>query len=210
MTRFVITSAGRDGSTMLVSMLDQHPQIKCEWELLGWEHWKSKQDRYARQLDLIRDFFEQPCPPAVRALGFKLIVHQGRLGHQHEIREYLRSLGVSVIHIRRRNLLCKYCSHLIAKQTGRWQISSPDQQSCQTVKIDPTEAMAYFRCSLEDYRRNEAEFAKCRSLTICYEQLSADAETIMQRVFALLGVPDVNAGEKVRRVTGRRDCAAPF
>ena len=103
--------------------------------------------------------------------------------------------------MRRRNMLRKYCSHLIAKQTGRWQISSPDQQSCQTVRINPAEAVAYFRRSLEDYQRNEAEFAKCRSLTICYEQLSADAEGIMREVFGFLGVP----GHSVRPTTCRQE-----
>ena len=51
------------------------------------------QDCYARQFDLVREFFEQPCPPAIRTWGFKLIVHQGRLGHSNEIREYLCSLA---------------------------------------------------------------------------------------------------------------------
>ena len=66
-----------------------------------------------------------------------------RLDHSNEIRDYLRSLDVLVIHMRRRNLLRKYCSYLIARRTGCWQVDSPDQQSCQTVKIDQDESVAY-------------------------------------------------------------------
>lgn len=81
-TRFVVFGLGRNGSTLLASLLDSYPSIRCERELLNPEH------GYVRPAPLARALRLAPMPLlALRTLRCPEPVYGFRLLSQARARE---------------------------------------------------------------------------------------------------------------------------
>src|SRR4051794_949293 len=107
-TRFVIYCRGRDGSTLLVDLLNQLPGVHCDGEIL-----------HARVL--ASWLYVQACESIAsgEVYGFKLLSHH--LTHVQRVSDpaaFLRRLdssGYKIIHLRRENMLRQILSALYVR-----------------------------------------------------------------------------------------------
>ena len=109
--RFVIYCRGRDGSTLLVDLLNQLPGVHCDGEIL---HVRVLAPRlYVRG--------RQSIAPG-QAYGFKLLHHHltevQRVSDPAAFLRHLDRSGYKIIHLRRENLLRQVLSNFYVRHRG--------------------------------------------------------------------------------------------
>jgi len=112
MSRFIILSEPRTGSTYLHSLLNCHVQVRCEGELLN--HVNGPKDDPLGDVNRRLSDLSQPV------VGFK-IFPEDLLYHHLSLVEVVRRLDIKwVIVLWRENFLAMYVSHRIAQRTNVW------------------------------------------------------------------------------------------
>jgi LPS sulfotransferase NodH len=133
LTRFLIMTSGRSGSELLVSLLDSHPQIACDGEILARKRLSPTRFVAGRAARAQRQ--------GMSAYGLKV-----QPQHLHEVQQlsgadqWLRALsadGWHVIRIRRRNRLHQAVSMLRAQLT-QWHVHAHETfDSAEPLELNP-------------------------------------------------------------------------
>ncbi len=123
-TNFVIFGTDRTGSTLLVSLLNAHPVICCDGEILHRGSWR----RPLRPLLYFWRRVPYPffayrsrylCRHTHKAIyGFKLF--PSHLAHPVVTIQQLHKNGWLILHLQRRSLFQQSLSAVVAAVTGRW------------------------------------------------------------------------------------------
>lgn len=185
---FVLFGRGRSGSTLLVKMLDAHPDVTCLNEILRYKTFAPTA------------YFDNVLAPVDTACaGFKLLSYQVRRYNsqrkRNNIREWLTSKEVTIFHLKRRNLFNHAISNIYARR--RAVFHSTDQNAGQhaTVHIEPGELMAWMSGS-ETLLAFEDDFlAGLETREIVYERDLEDAAkqtTTFHRLREALSLKDVD------------------
>jgi LPS sulfotransferase NodH len=139
--RFCILTAGRSGSELLVHLLDAHPAIRCEGEVLrDWHDFPFLFARGRLRGARYRGF---------GAWGFKinqryLTEEFGRTnpkGGLPALVGRLRAHGFVFVHVRRRDLLRQALSGLRADLTGLYHLRKTDDEQIGAFDVDVPELM---------------------------------------------------------------------
>lgn len=123
--RIVVFAQGRSGTTLLTDLLDSHPGIQCEGEILGY-----------RRRDPIGFVENQARRAAAPCFGFHVkIQHLTRLNGFADPAAFLHEMhgrGWKIVYLWRRNLAAGAVSSLFAEAAGyyhtRGDRKRPDQQ----------------------------------------------------------------------------------
>ena len=118
MPRFCIFAQGRSGSTLLTTLLDQHPHIKCEGEVLA--------NSVGNAHHFIQGKSIQYSSKKL-AWGFKVKHHQLTKHQKIDPQTFLKKLsqeGWKVIYLRRENIVLQALSTLIGMSRGKWTYPS--------------------------------------------------------------------------------------
>jgi LPS sulfotransferase NodH len=142
--RFVILTSGRSGSDLLVSLLDSHPQIMCDGEVLMAR--RTLPDQLVRSREALAGLRR------ARAYGFKLtrdnILAQG----VEEPAGFVRALherGYRMVLLERRDLLQHAISYVRAEQVGYIHYRRAAGGPFSATALDPMAVVA-FMYVLED------------------------------------------------------------
>jgi hypothetical protein len=198
--RFAILCMGRSGSTMLQTMLDSHPDIRCFGELFH------AGDTFAtsHRTDHVAYLEEFLGTDPSMAVGFKmpwdsLIVYP-------DIWEVFRRQRFRVILLTRQNRLDQYLSMKLAIHNEMWHSFDGKGRYYprERLRTDPAECLhhlQYFRFGDTMLREVSRDLER---VEIDYAQLT-DVK-VMARVFVLLGVeprPLTSGVERLRRGSQR-------
>jgi len=204
--RFVILSASRCGSNLLVSLLNSHPRIQCEGEVLHdydlqQIHWAfadretTPEDFEVREHDPVR-FLETrvfaPRSTEILASGFKLFYWQAGRDKWRVVWPYLRGArDLKVIQLRRRNVLRRVLSNQVAQMTDKW-FALDEKQVHRDVRVnlDAEECRAEFTANQRFETDKAAYFSTHPFLEVFYEDLTADFHGETARIQEFLGVPE--------------------
>ena len=202
--KFIIFGQGRSGTTLLRGLMNQHPEIQCDGELLYDPVFFP--DKYiACHLANSR----KPC------YGLKFKIYQlTEIQRIHDVKSFITKLhtsGWKIIYLKRNNILRQAISNQYASRKGKFFFHKSEQHHLRKgkVKINGTRALkeAYER---EYYSREEDKIMQdldcCR---IVYErdllQQSFHQRTL-NRIFKYLGVRTVSVtSELIRMVPNRLD-----
>ena len=186
--RFVLTFTGRCGSNMLRGAIDNHPQATCMDEVFNplWEHQRAHHDYYRMGT---RKFLKKHVwsweRENDRAIGFKHGFEN--LGREDLVKD--RSL--SVVLMRRENVLEMIASRWMAEMTGFWDAAEarPDWR-VMTIPPTPPEVLALNMERLENwFDQLEREFSGHRHLKTTYEALTGpDAQAEWDQITSFLGL----------------------
>lgn len=223
MTRFIVLSTQRSGSTWVVDMLSGHPRVVAYSELLmhggqgrpkwggdeGLVYWPtfleqqgSPRSRLRRAYLLWRYlghvYAEQP---GIDAAGFKLMYSQLRVSRP--LLAFLVLKRVRVIHLIRRNVL----DVVLSKEAGRARqgvLHARSGQAVETVRVhvrtdDLLERMTAHEHEVEDAR------ARFRRLSLPYEEavyedLVRDEAGGFSSLFRFLGVEAQTVSSSLQKV----------
>jgi LPS sulfotransferase NodH len=211
-TRFVLISPARSGSTMLREILARHPQVHMHGEVMGDKQVRRmlrgylpkaikalSPEVFARTMLLersrdTRQFFHERIFVADRkkkAVGFKLILDQAFSLHFADAFLWLADQkDLKIIWLERRNHLARYASTLLHKK-GRVLVWAKDELPAQlTTEVDPDK----FR---QDIRNQKAAIKILRErfdghpcLEIFYEDFVKDPHAGYKSILSFLNVDD--------------------
>jgi LPS sulfotransferase NodH len=199
---FLIFTAGRNGSELLSALLDSHPSIVCDGELLS-----------RRRLDadrLIAGRMARTTRLGKSAFGFKV-----KPKDLHEIQpvgdpvQWVKSRadqGWVFIRLRRRDHMQQAISAERGSKT-RWHFRAGSAPSFEPMHIDPYIVIANM-CTVAYYENQIDELLKGHEhLTFIYEddlREPADQARTVATICGLLGVPEAPTSSDFVRVQPRQ------
>ncbi|MCW5983234.1 MAG: hypothetical protein KIT09_34405 [Bryobacteraceae bacterium] len=203
--RFVIVAGLRTGSTLLVDLLDSHPEVRCEGELFAASACPSPGDYLRERLRTV----------AARAYGFHCKLGQVDSPMSWTFLKELHAAGWRIVHVRRRNLLRQAASAMIAQQRGVWHDRSGANAAAWQVHLDSKrflQALGHAELADIAYR---AVMDRLPHLLVRYEDDLLRPEfhqATADRIFHFLGLPAAPVTARYCRSVSRplADCIANF
>jgi LPS sulfotransferase NodH len=197
-TRFIVLAGARTGSTMLVTMLQSHPNVKMYGELFHVKKAKqitstpNRHNLNRATVEFLNQHVYKPYIGLVRAVGFKLLY-----GHDKRIWRfvwlYLQKSGVRIIHLKRRNLLARYLSFELAKRSNLWIASENNVDNLkyeEPIIIDPKSCINNIKQMVHRQAKYEEVFTNNPMIETVYEDLVANTRDECARLLKFLGLAE--------------------
>jgi LPS sulfotransferase NodH len=203
--RFLIVSAVRTGSNLLLGYLNSHPDCFAGGELfrdvcIEKEDWLAPTRPEAlqrfeelaelRQRDPIQFVDYVFAVKTYRAIGYKLIYYDAE--KNEDITAYLAGIDdIRVIHLKRKNLLRRLLSMRRGEKTGIWHMSrsAPDDPQRPRQMLSLMECAWDFNYIEAMESKYDALFAKHNMIEVFYEDLAAKPSLALARVLGFLDLP---------------------
>ena len=156
--RFVIMTSGRSGSELLVSLLDAHPDLVCEGEMLQRPRRSPRTYLRGHALRMVLRARAGGARPRVH--GWKLITNHVRwypdvFPEPQVFVEHLAATG-TIIHLRRRNLLNQSLSLISAERTQYHVRAGESAPAFEPFVVEPERLLA----QLYHYEEDDAWLTK--------------------------------------------------
>lgn len=211
MRKFLILGHERSGSNLVVDALNAHPEVTCFNELFNADpnrkvfaqafHGRAYEDGE----DPVR-FLDQAVyiDTNVLAVGFKLFYTQARERPASRLWTYLTERPeIFVIHLKRENLLDVFLSTKIAIRTGVWRVTEGQElpQTLPPFDVDPREAELYFNRLVAHRAWAEEQFRDHPILSVDYDELTRDFDSVARSLFAFLGVSDATPQVRMKKMS---------
>jgi LPS sulfotransferase NodH len=194
-SRFVIFAQGRTGSWVLYDLLNAHPQVHCDKEILAQRVWYPM--RYVEG---------RAASVSAETYGFHVQVRQLRDIQQVSPGEFLRDLHQQnwhIIYLRRLNMLRQSISSLIALSRRKWYDTAPDPLRGQKFEIDCDQLVERLRRREIDLDGERQSLEGLPYMELVYEDDFLDAahhQATADRVFAYLSLPSVSVETRFVRL----------
>ncbi len=201
--RFVVYCSGRDGSTLLVDLLNQLPEVHCDGEIL--------------RTRVMAPWLYVRCCQSIapgQAYGFKLLsyhlTHVQKVSSPAAFLRQLDSSGYKIIWLRRWNLLRQVLSAFYVQHRGGYaggyhHHRSADGKPEVTRMSVNIEELDYWLGEVERRARNEeATLSGLRSLDLVYERdllRTEDHQRTVDRIAEYVGVSPVRVKPSLARLT---------
>lgn len=184
---WLLSSYPRTGTHMLITALDQHPDLSCLGEVFNPNHPAGAHGMTSTQQVL------EACWPGPN-YGFAMHCYIARKGGAsgfqppqkpfRDVWDHLPPIAKAVC-IRRRNLLARHVSHVKANETKIW-FGSRKGPNKKAVRVDPVKALRDIAFVQECWRQQDA-FFKVKHV-VWYEDLVEKFDEVCRGVQAFLGV----------------------
>ena len=196
--RFLIFTQGRTGSTLLCSLLDSHPGIRCQLEILSdpVDDVPALLDRRSRGVHPL-------------TYGFKVKTQQLEGVQRLNAAAFLQIVdadGWQIIHQRRRNIFRIALSNIVltarkTQQKGAWSRQAADYIA--PIYIDPPDLLRGIEFRKNNDATESAALAGLPFHSIDYDDLRTEATrpAAVNAVFQFLGLPDHDATTPFHKVT---------
>ena len=206
LVKFVVLTQARTGSNMLVSLLDNHPEVRCYGEAFnprsafGYENWLRKSplrkiaNRYMRDYCVERyldSLFSLRPKDNTRATGFK-VIYPGQFDRWSDFRYYWRTYDFKIISLIRHNLLRKYLSSKIANLEDVWS-AQEHRGKTVSVKVDVGDLKRVIARMDTVYRLIDTLTVEFQGIQVSYEELSSSRENVMRTLSQFLGIKEFEA-----------------
>lgn len=191
-TRFVIFCQGRTGSSLLRSLLNSHPDVRCEGEILV--------DPVAEPIEFLRETARNPARPV---FGFKVKIYQLTDAQKVDPREFLSELRVQsyrIIYLRRNNLLRHAISNTFAEARRSYHDRSTGPRP--SLAVDPAQLIGVMQRRQKHLDNEAVVLEGFEYLTVEYERDLLDPrqhQPTADRVFAFLGLEPVSVATDLSR-----------
>lgn len=195
--KFFIFTTGRSGSNLLVSLLNSHPLIQCNSELLlkrvlNPELYLKCHERLAR-----KDIY-----------GFKLLsIHLEiqRIGDPQGFIDRLCASGYQIISLKRRNIVRQSISHLYANYRGKFHHSqNQGEQVFVPMRLEPEQLFRELQLLERLNTLGDQLLAGRSHLSLYYEDDLSEADRqqgAVDRVSEFLGIPPAKLGTSLVKTT---------
>lgn len=204
MSKLIVVSQQRSGSTFLMKSLNSHPEVICEGELLiggNVPHLPilrnyrvpAKLYRYivARAWNPIRIFDNFLARNDAPVVAFKAMYNHLV---SKRVRRYLKEHPeIRIIHLQRRNLLKQYVSKALLgyKRSRRWEPHATKKLPIVSTYISPESAIREMQKVLAQIREYTEFFSNHHTIEVVYEDMidgKCLKEQIANDICDLLGI----------------------
>jgi LPS sulfotransferase NodH len=200
-TKFVIFAQGRTGSDLLASLLNAHPEVFCDGEIL------------ARKVLFPMALVNGRCAgTAEDVYGYKLKIYHITEGQQmYDPRRFVTRLhanGWRILYLRRRNILRQAISGFVAEERGAYQHRLTDGPlELAKISVDCDELLRRMDQRAQYFVQERKALEGLPHMIVVYEDHLLKAENhqeTMDRVFDYLGVPFVTVRTDLVKITPER------
>lgn len=198
---FLVLSAARSGTTLLVDYLNCHRQIRCRSEILNrdyeWYGNPRRKDRRRLQLHVEAQFVKRPGFLA----GAKILTYQlDELAIDLAgVVEVLHQPAVIVLY--REQVIEQFASLKMADQSRLWH--STRRVNNGSIRLDLDEFAAFAQREHRMWRENLAALEGLRVHYLAYERLAELPEESLRDVFAFLDLQACPIRSKLVRLNSR-------
>ena len=162
MRPFIIAFVGRSGSSFLQGLIDDHPDAKCQGEIIS-------QFQKDDPLSAVRKLLDQAIHSAdVQVSGFKY--GNANVTDGPKITDLFREYGYSAVHLTRQNRLDQYISMKLAMQNNSWRSDAGAYEAVSFV-ADPEHIERYIGLFEEHDKLILEEISDLPKMRLTYEQL---------------------------------------
>lgn len=235
MTKFVIFTLPRTGSTLLSKSLNKHPEIFCDDEIFHFsfrDYFSPNQFRffkirylpkkinyiinypttYLRLNNFLKKYFTNKPNENFKARGFKLMYYQ--TFYMPGLINYLKKNDVKIILLLRENIFRNALSDMRARATGVYHNQNENEEMISglpKLKVDTTALKNKMEHIIVQNKKLEQIVSDRDYLKIHYEDF-ADWNSTMNKIFDFLNVShyDVSAGAKKLNPDKAEDMIANF
>jgi hypothetical protein len=202
---FIVLAQARTGSSFLAQLLDSHPDIHCEGEVLnaGAHYYPKALLRVARHVPYPFLYWRWRRNREL-VYGCKLMAYE--VPALRPLLLKLVSRGWRIIHLEREDLIGAVLSDLLARKRGVWHRKSGRAAPDDTAALDVEEFRSFIRNRIWVRRRERDAIAGLPHLHLTYETdlLSAAAlRRTGERMLEHLGLPVVSLSAGLVRVDAR-------
>ena len=199
MTRFIILSHGRTGSTALCNGLSMHPRIHAYHEafhgelpkrcMVNGKVFQNGSDGGAFCREAIHAEENEFGKPVV---GFKLFFFHAREGaaEYNVWRHLITDTSVRVIFLLRKNLFDCFVSEQRSKHSGVWNLDQgqiPPESHTQPIFIDPIECQIHMERTAAEIAWARRAFAHHTQIAIDHADLQRDFQGFLDTLCQFLG-----------------------
>ncbi|MCK5523308.1 MAG: hypothetical protein KAI83_09265 [Thiomargarita sp.] len=187
-SKFIIFSKGRTGSNLLRTLLNSHPEIVCEGDILL--------RLYVRILSLKLYIKGRIAKNPTNVYGFQL--QRAQLNHEKiEAKDFLSDLhnnGWKIIYLRRKNRFRQKISSKIAISRNQWLYSSKSNSEPSTsfkVHVDTQELLTELENAENAALKDKADLKEIPYIEIIYEDdllKAGQHQKTADKIFDFLGV----------------------
>jgi hypothetical protein len=199
--RFAIYMQGRSGSSFFCDLIDQHPQVRCNTELLN-----NKCNNPYHFLSNISYYYGKKYP----VWGFKFKNYQMDMNNIPSVKDFLEYLSkerYKIICLTRNNSLRVSLSMWIGHRRGEQYHNTGEAEKRQKVSVTPDEVMRVIEQNENILHEMKDSLKNIDALELVYEEdldQPGKAAASCQKVFHLLGVAPMEVQSKFKKVsTGR-------
>lgn len=184
-TPVIVLARSRTGSNLLVSLLNSHPKITVRGEKCARLE--------GRDLSEVLLSAFSVRSPKVCVAGFKVFYYHPNDRDSDMLWNALVGLSnLKVIHLKRENILRTLVSRKIASVQDVWKAKSGnseiESETPTRVQMSEAELLKGFQQTRAWEDWGEQLFQNHATISVTYEDLVKDRETIMSRLFEFLGV----------------------
>jgi len=208
--KFIVLSAHRSGTTLLLSSLESHPQIRCHKRVFtlniignrflafdrpGSPFYQYRTASLQRRLDymfrpkqLINDFMTELCAPTngVKTVGVRVVYAQA--DKHPQILEWAKKNEAGIIHLIRENSLKMIVSGETAQKRGLHHSTSAVKPV--TVRLHPFKIKIQLMRLTNQIKKFRTILKDVPHLELTYESFVANRETETRRIFDFLGIDE--------------------
>ncbi len=208
-SKFIIFGQGRSGSNLLRNLLNTHPDIYCDVEILSKQKLSTEKwvKRYLKQkfpgyyLEYKNFRYKE------NIYGMKLFYHH--LTNHEKVLNQLINHHWKIIHIYRKNTLKQAVSWMIAKMDGTWINRDGKKTTNEKIyRIDPAELLRIVENRLKKMEQELQLMEKFENIKIVYEEdlyFSSEWQRTMARVFEYLNTYPVEVKSNTLKTDSRTD-----
>lgn len=196
---FIIFGHGRSGSTLLRTLLNCHPRVVCELELLSHKR-LSKKHPIAQHIIFpfpIQYLYLKVMFAKKDVFGFKLLMETRKNAEQVLKKLYLKNW--KVIYIQRKNIIKQSISLYIGRQTQQW-VRRPSRPSpTEIYHIEPQELLKFIDQNISYLEQENKLLENIDYLHVVYEDdlfHSDNWQKTADRIFGFLGISSVDVSSK--------------
>ena len=213
-SKFVIFGVKRVGSNFFISLLNQHPDILCHYEIFhhnaiycGFGD-KSENSRWLENMSLQKrnhspkKFLDELFTHhhGYTCIGYKFFPNQ----NENILRYSIADINQKNIIIKRKDILGSYISFKIDRKTGNWSSKDAKEKGINETELDlrihfnKDEFVQYVQKINHFYNNLENNIAlrQNESLVIYYEELLQNQSSVFDKVYDFLGVKRVSVEPK--------------
>ncbi|MDQ6797224.1 MAG: Stf0 sulfotransferase family protein [Actinomycetota bacterium] len=201
--RFVLFGTGRVGSELLMDLLNAHPDIVCDGEILT-------DDTLRHPGHLMEWRAVRARARGAKAYGFKLLTSQLRratsISDPHAFLARLAARGDVIVLMERRNLLSVGVSFIQAETIGWHHRTDSDPPAGQQIEVDPIDAVHGVYALEEATAWNESVVEGIAHLRVVYEDDLEDParqQSTVDTIVNALGLPSAPVSTELVRVVPR-------
>lgn len=199
-SRFVLFAQGRTGSSLLASLLNAHPAVFCDGELLDTKRLFPRaliDGRARRHPD--------------RVYGFKLKIYHlsmdQRLADPVGFFQQLAGDGWRVVHLVRRNVLRQTLSQFVAERRRSYHLFAGQQEDLGRMEVDLARLVRHTRWRLKMQGLERRALEGVPHAVVHYEDDLMDGtrhQVTADRLFSFLCVPTAPVSTSHRKITPKR------